>query len=796
MNNLDVQRLEQQASFLNQTAHSLLLGLFQCLLHLLDLGEKISVAIPMTQIGSNSFSTASTYSENKAEFIPILSIGNPSQNLIDYLRQQQKQMLEAQQHQQVDFSYLQANLESSIAGCFDIIFNYQEKAEHASIKDALSFFNPITKNRASLILNIIRTPQQEIVFCFESNECYLTQTMLQSLAECYCYLIQEWSNQGAIPLQELDYIPAEQRTLIYQKSQFTPFKVKCSLSEALWESLQNNAARIAIKDQDYQMTYEQLLCCSSRIAAALKKKQIQDGTGIAIYMNKSWKCLAAMLGVLFSGHYYIPLDKRNPKDRQDYIVSNAEIHYIIVDEPGNEDGMLFFDDLLQETEAITSAQTDENDMAYIIYTSGTTGKPKGVPICQKNIMSLFDSCTPWLTFMNTDSWTWFHSFAFDFSVWELFGALLHGSSVHVIDEQTSANMNTFENYLCNEQISMLSLTPTALKNLLHLKPDVTIKPRYIFLGGEALTPDVLALWKQRGNAHTQVINMYGITEITVHATFHPIQLKDTTIAIGQGLKDTGLQIFGRYQQELPLGFIGELAISGEGLSHGYWKLDEYSAKKFVTINGQKRYLSGDLASLDPAGLFYYHGRSDNQFKLNGHRLEKEDIIGAMLHVPEISQVELKIYPSDSGIQILCAYYLAPQPIPDQIIINLLTKLVPGYAHPAHYIYLEQFPLTMNGKIDLNALPKPVLTELTITKKIESPAILLQQCWEKVLQKELSPPFLEHTFFELGGNSLKSALLCERISHVFKPVHFNMIDLLRNPGFKQQENLIIQRMQTN
>ncbi|KTD57453.1 non-ribosomal peptide synthetase/polyketide synthetase [Legionella santicrucis] len=773
---ITIQQLEQQAAFLNYPLRSLLLGLFQCLLHLVDLGDKISVALPITQ----------------HKMLPILSICNLSQNLGDYLRQQHEKMLEAYQHQSIDFSSLQTQLEASIADCFEIIFHYQD---NASIKDTLLFDNPITRNKAALILNIIHTSKQEIRFWLSTNECYFNPTMLQSLTHCYRHLIQIWSNQCATPMRNLDYIPPEQRAIIDQKTQFTPYDAQLSLSEALWESLQNNAGRIAIKDKKHHITYEELFCFSSHIAAALKKKMIPENSGIAICMNKSWKCLAAMLGVLFSGHYYIPLDKRNPKERQNYIISNAEIQCIITDEPSNEENTLLIDDLLQEPDILTSALTDSNDMAYIIYTSGTTGKPKGVPIGQKSVMSLFDSCSPWVTFKNTDSWTWFHSFAFDVSVWELFGALLHGSCVAVVDEQTTANMSLFEKYLCEEHISMLSLTPTALKNLLHSKPSIAIKPRYIFLAGEAFTPDILALWNQLGgNNHTQLINMYGTTETTVHSTFYHIQLHDKTISIGQGLKDTGLQILGRFQQELPLGFIGEIAISGDGLSHGYWKLDEYSAKKFIQQRGQKKYLSGDLAHLDPNGLFYCHGRIDKQFKLNGYRLEKEDIIGALLHVPQIHQVELKIYPADSGIQFLCAYYLASQPISDQIIISHLAQWLPSYALPTHYIHLEKFPLTVNGKIDMNALPKPVLGTTEVPKNEESIEALLKQCWENALQKEWQDLFVERTFFDLGGNSLKSALLCERISHVFKNIHFTVIDLFRNPSFKQQEHLIMQRMQ--
>ncbi|QDP73283.1 amino acid adenylation domain-containing protein [Legionella israelensis] len=783
------------AQQLEITPASLLLGLFQCLLHKLDLGKQIFVAVPF----ANRFTPELRKVCCLTKSLPVYSHFQEEKKLSDYLAGQHQQLLDTLEHHTIDIEAVLKAMPNP-PRCFDIIFSFMDFAQSAfQLPDAICKlkFIPQNRNKAPLVLSLIPETDGHLTIWLESNQTYFTKPMLESLSQCYETLISSISDQLNTPLSKLNIVPAKQLATINQHKQFQSYQGHRQLTEKLFQIAKTYPDNIALQCPEKKLTYKELFDISRNIAQQLANRNISPGSAIGISVNKNWRCVAAILGVLLNGCHYVPIDKRNPFERTNHILKDANIDWLIHDDNPSEaaSNHLFIDTLIESATGIFTIKNNPRNLAYIIYTSGTTGKPKGVPITHKNVLSLFDSCTDWLDFRSDDVWTLFHSYAFDFSVWEIFGALLTGSKLLIVDEPTTASPQRFAKLLEAEQVTMLSQTPTALRNLLNTQNNINFSPRFVFFGGEALTQDIIKLWQQKQSETTRLINLYGITEITVHATVAEIDFNQPTIDIGKPLSDMGLQIRGMHNQPLPLNFPGELIISGEGLSKGYWNNPELTAKKFINIDATPCYCSGDLALLDNSGKFHYCGRIDKQFKLNGHRLEKNEIIGALLAHPQIEQAELKVIHSETGIQFLVAYYLAKYELDRESLHHFLASQLPSFALPSHCIHLSAFPLTINGKIDVSSLPNPK-QEVIASSQQELTNIQQKvcECWQSVLRIKIAKSQYQASFFDLGGNSVKAIQLTQIINSHFSIISFSVIDVFRYTTLEQQINEIELRHQ--
>jgi amino acid adenylation domain-containing protein len=359
----------------------------------------------------------------------------------------------------------------------------------------------------------------------------------------------------------------------------------------------------------------------------------------------------------------------------------------------------------------------------VIYTSGSTGKPKGTLLAHDNVLRLFEASDNWFGFNTEDRWTLFHSYAFDFSVWEIFGALLHGGRLVIVPHAISRSPQEFYALLCRERITVLNQTPSAFKQLMQVACAAPVGERsalrYVVFGGEALEVRSLRPWFERfGDAAPQLINMYGITETTVHVTYRPLTLADLEhdagSPLGEPIADLGWYVLDTDLNPVAKGCIGELHVSGAGLARGYLKRADLSALRFVPNpfgdGGARLYRTGDLARYRADGRIEYAGRIDHQVKIRGFRIELGEIEAQLLALPQIRQAVVLDQPGAGGVQ-LVAYIVAESPIDtaeqgvwrDQVRHALKDNL-PDYMVPAHLLLLDGLPLTANGKLDRRALP--------------------------------------------------------------------------------------------
>ena len=386
-------------------------------------------------------------------------------------------------------------------------------------------------------------------------------------------------------------------------------------------------------------------------------------------------------------------------------------------------------------------------------------------------MRLFEATDAWFGFDESDVWTLFHSYAFDFSVWEMWGALLHGGRLVVVPYWVSRSPEEFRELVASEGVTVLNQTPTAFRQFLaaDVEADAPLSGlRYVIFGGEALELSMLRPWFERyGEARPRLINMYGITETTVHVTYRPIALADLDAGVGSvigvPIGDLRVLLLDSYDQPVPPGVAGEMYVGGQGVSRGYLNRPELTDERFVSdpLGGPgKLYRSGDLARRLENGELEYLGRIDDQVKIHGYRIELGEIEAQLKQHPGLSDAVVVVREDNPGDKRLVAYVIAPdQPagFGDTLKAHLASRL-PDYMVPAHFVSISALPLTANGKLDRDALPAPNATHGPVTAPPVLPITPTQQTladiWSSVLHT--SSISIHDNFFELGGDSLKAA----------------------------------------
>lgn len=387
------------------------------------------------------------------------------------------------------------------------------------------------------------------------------------------------------------------------------------------------------------LTYRQLDEASNRLAHLLVERGAVAGERVAVLLPRSFEAVVAILAVLKSGAAYVPIDPMHPDTRVRLVVDDAHpvavVTTAVLAERVAACGLETID--IDDAPVATSSAAllegpSSDDVAYLIYTSGTTGTPKGVAVTHSNVTRLLDTLAVELDLAG-QVWTQCHSLAFDYSVWEIWGPLLYGSRLVVVPELVTRTPRELLALLVDEQVTVLSQTPSAFYGLQSAdaaQPDLGRKLalRTVVFGGEALEPQRLGTWMENHPTSPRLINMYGITETTVHASLRELVAADVegrVSPIGVPLAHLGLFVLDARLRPVPVGVVGELYVAGAGLACGYWRRGGLTGTRFVACSfggvGARMYRTGDLASWTPEGQLQYLGRADEQVKIRGYRIE-------------------------------------------------------------------------------------------------------------------------------------------------------------------------------
>lgn len=531
-----------------------------------------------------------------------------------------------------------------------------------------------------------------------------------------------------------------------------------------------------------KLSYTELNGRANQLARVLRGKGVKPDSIVGIMVERSPEMIVGILGILKAGGAYLPLDPEYPANRIKYMMENSGTSILLTQSGVGKEtefkGVTLYleDENLYTGEQINLGRLSRpKDLAYIIYTSGTTGKPKGAMIEHKNVVRLMFNDRMQFEFNEKDVWTMFHSFCFDFSVWEMYGALLYGGKLVIVPKLVAQDTEEYLKLLKREKVTVLNQTPTAFYNMVDKELRYNEKElgiRYVIFGGEALKPIMLKDWRKK-YPQTKLINMYGITETTVHVTYKEIteyQIKLNISNIGKPIPTLTTYIMDKNMKLLPAGVAGELCVGGDGVGRGYLNNSELTEQKFVQNPykaGERLYKSGDMARLLPDGDMEFLGRIDHQVKIRGFRIELGEIENQLLKHPRVKETVVVAKEDSQGGKYLCAYLAGEEELTTLELREHLSKDLPDYMIPSYFIQLERLPLNPNGKIDRKALPEPDGNINTGTEYI-APADEVEEklaiLWKEILKVDRIG--VNDNFFELGGHSLKAVNLVSRVHKEF------------------------------
>ncbi|MEV0249505.1 non-ribosomal peptide synthase/polyketide synthase [Nocardia sp. NPDC050712] len=594
-------------------------------------------------------------------------------------------------------------------------------------------------------------------------------------------------------IDALSVLDAAERDLVLRQWALTPAVSSApatTLAELFDRAVAAHGAATAVSCNGATLTYSDLDARANRLARELILRGVGPETLVAIALPRSLDLVVALLAVIKAGGGYLPVDPDYPADRIAYMLADAapacaitatalglalpaELPVIDLDAHDLDSGN---GAPLAAAERLGTLTPDT--IAYVIYTSGSTGRPKGVQIPHANVATLFANTHAAFGFDHHDVWTLFHSYAFDFSVWELWGPLLYGGTLVVVDYETSRSPELLLALLRRERVTVLNQTPSAFYQLVDAERSASeqsaettpLALRYIVFGGEALDPRRLAPWYRRhADTAPRLINMYGITETTVHVTYRALERTAAATGgggIGRALPGLGIFLLDSRLRPAPVGVAAELYVCGEQLARGYLGQPALSSARFVAdpfgAPGTRLYRSGDLARWTAAGELEYLGRADDQVKVRGFRIELGEIEARVLAHEQVRQAAVVVRQDESGESSLAAYVVPEHGAVVDIpaLRAALAQQLPDYMVPAALMAIDAIPLTANGKLDRRALPEPVVA----TVVYRAPVTAAERAVAAVLAEllDVDQVGLDDGFFALGGNSLSATRVAARV----------------------------------
>ncbi|OBK91032.1 non-ribosomal peptide synthetase, partial [Mycobacterium sp. 1165178.9] len=584
------------------------------------------------------------------------------------------------------------------------------------------------------------------------------------------------------PLSTIDLLDKPEHThldTLSNRAALTQPATAVSIPAVFAEQAAQTPAAMAVTYGARSLTYRELEDTANQLAHLLAHHGAGPGHCVALLVPRSAEAITAILAVLKTGAAYLPIDPTHPRSRIEFMLTDAapiaalttteladqlhdfNITVINVDDPA-----------VNRQPSTPLPPPTPDDIAYLIYTSGTTGIPKGVAIPHRNVTRLLESLDEDLELAPGQVWTQFHSYAFDFSVWEIWGALLHGGRLVVVPEEVTRSPNDFHALLIAEHVNVLSQTPSAFYALqsadgLQSKPGHQLELDTVVFGGEALEPQRLRTWLDNHPALPRLINMYGITETTVHASVRQIANGDTdrnASPIGVPLADLAFFVLDGWLRAAPVGVVGELYVAGAGVGAGYVGRGSLTASRFVACPfggpGARMYRTGDLVRWRADGQLEYLGRADEQVKIRGYRIELGEIQTALAALDGVDQAVVIAREDRPGDKRLVGYITGTaDPATTRAA---LAERLPSYMVPTALMALPGLPLTVNGKLDTRALPAP---EYTDVDSYRAPATAVEEILAGIYAQVLGLDRVgvDDSFFDLGGDSLSAMRLVAAIN---------------------------------
>lgn len=735
---------------------------------------------------------------------------NALQSFHELLHSVRDTALDAFQHQDLPFERLVEELAAqrslSTTPIFQVLFGLHHAAGHAQRLKGIDI-EPVAIQdhwvRFDLEMHVFESEQQTEMYWMYNRDLF-DRWRIVRMANQYGRLLEQIANVPDRPVGALDLLDsAERQQVLVEWNERKTFAGGELLHQLFMEKAERTPQALALTFEHQSWTYAELNRRTNQLAHYLLKQGVGPEVRVGICLERSLEMVLAILGVLKAGGVYLPLDPHSPAERLSYIIKDAETGIVLTSSemeahlPPDSVKLVFldrdWDQIGTEDQTAPASSATPLNAAYVIYTSGSTGKPKGVVVTHQNVVRLVTSTQHWFHFSNSDVWTLFHSYAFDFSVWEIWGALLYGGRLVIVPYWVTRSPDSFYDLVKTEKVTVLNQTPSAFRQLSDLEHSAVLSGedlalRLVIFGGEALEMSSLRSWFARhGDARPQLINMYGITETTVHVTYKTLTVataQESASIIGQRIPDLQAYILDEFLQPVGIGVPGELYVGGEGLARGYLNRPELSALRFVphpfsNQAGERLYRTGDLARYRNDGEIEYLGRIDQQVKIRGHRIELGEIETVVARTAGVKQCAVVVREDGSSGKRLVAYIepVLNATIELEDVRKELDRLLPDYMAPSAFVLLEKIPITVNGKLDRKALPAPEYR----LENYRAPGTEQERQLCQIFEVVLGVPRvgLDDNFFALGGHSLLAPRLVSRIRDTLG-VPLNLRALFESP----------------
>ncbi|KZW99784.1 hypothetical protein JL49_15650 [Pseudoalteromonas luteoviolacea] len=827
--NSHVQRIQQYCRSSKINPAAFFLSAFQTLLSAKTQRIDITLGVPVLHRPTNEMTNSLGLFVNQ---LPLRSSLNKAQSFAQLAQKNQHLLGELIKHSAYPFAEIvratgaQRTLHSH--PIFQIGFAYHNFLKPDWIESNQDLVDAIWTQclqEPELDLSLEVTPlSNTFMIAFKFDAAIYPPHLIDALAKDYLALLDDVMFAGNQTLGSLPVFSNFQSQASVQIAQTT-------LVDLFEVQVAKHPERTAVCFGMQSISYRQLNDKANQFAHTLVNhhefKQNAENL-IALCAKPSIELIVAILGILKSGAAYVPLDANSPDTRINHILQDAKPNILVLDtdmphaEASQHSQVINLQAALSSNTQVANINlASSSNLAYIIYTSGSTGKPKGVLVEHHNVRSLFNNTQSLFGFNEQDTWCLFHSYAFDFSVWEIWGALLHGGKLMIPDELTRKESASFARFITDNEITILNQTPSAFYPLLDvLLTNPKNALRKVIFGGEALDLRKLTPWFEQARPQAELVNMYGITETTVHVTeitidanmVHGAQARSI---IGRALPGYDILLLDELSSPVQQGQVGEIFVGGCGVTRGYHNLSPLTEERFIMHNSGKRlYRSGDLARLNESGLLEYMGRADDQVQIRGHRIELGEVQHALQSLSYITEAYVVAAQKQLG-QVLVAYIIAPDtPSTAKIRADLLTKL-PEYMVPAYFVLVPHYPLTSNGKIDketllkqlpFNQAPKAALLNSQQTAFTSAPLPKLAsqferselkpelkcavtQIWQQVL--EVDDIASNVPFFEAGGDSLLANVLTAKLKSQLN-VEFPLTQIFQYSTIDAMTDYIAQR----
>jgi amino acid adenylation domain-containing protein len=622
--------------------------------------------------------------------------------------------------------------------------------------------------------------EQDCRFIWRYQPAVLGRDLVQQMADDFLAVLGQVCANPALRLANITRGPDRRRSKSAVGSSSARTSSATLLHERLADVVGKRADAVAVAADGALLTYGELGRRSDRVAAALMARGVGSEDRVALLADRTIDLVVAMVAIVKAGASYLPLDSSHPVERLTWILDDANVSFVLSDldvaEALHRD-VIALRPIIRGVDAgpavLARLPTAAGSSAYVIYTSGSTGTPKGVVVEHRNVLRLVDSGFETFAWSTDDVWTVFHSAAFDFSVWEIWMPLLAGAKTVMIPRPVSTRQ--YLEIVKRERVTVVNQTPSSLYAMVDEDRAALFGPgasvRYIVTGGEALDCARAQRWLVSEPASTgAIVNMYGITETTVHVTHgrvdRELQSVDEASYIGTELPHLRTHVLDSVLEPTPEGVRGELYVAGDGLARGYLHRAGLTAERFVANPygpaGSRMYRTGDVGRWRVDGALEYVGRVDEQVKIRGFRVEPAEAEAALRRCAGVAQAAVVARSDDKGERRLIGYVLAApgQTLDATQLRETVRAALPDYLVPAAVVVCEVWPRTANGKLDRHALPAPTFASRGGRAPGTPTEALVCELTAEVLGRAGVGP--DDNFFALGGHSLLATRLVSRV----------------------------------